>query len=634
MLKLWSTLSVRTRKFLTWGALVVGVGALVYEIAFNAFILTGALERVLSADPETLLVRYSSGWSLWPGHVHARMLRIRSRDSHVEFDLRIDRCVFDVSLLALARRKFHVLWIDGDGVAFRARRRLDPKDATPQTVDALPPIEGFERVPLEGPPKPPPDDAHYKLFTVELDRVDARTTREIWVDQTRFTGEAHVTGGFYLRPVRWASVRPALAEVRTGQLSMGDDVIATTITGSLSVTIDGFDPRLVEGAGIVARTSLHANLAGTLPGASFVRRWIDGGDVAVRGGAGDARLDVRVDHGRIISPGQVEIEAHRLVLESDRWSLEGDLQASATVSRDTGPDRLDAVIVGREWQGMARAAPGAPLRANRAELHMHSSRLDLSDHPFSDASFSARVPTVEIPDARVANAWLPAHGALRVESGLGTMGGQLDFSNGMAHGGALLGLDRLRFRAGKTDVVGALRVQAVLRAGNVSDGTFDLGGSRVDLKDVEMSGVDPYWWANVKLLSSVVSIARGVAWRSRLEVSARDTGPLLSIAVAEANVPSWAAAVLSARDLRATMALHVRPGAVDVSDLVLAAGSLRLDGEWTERGAKNHILLLVDAPILTVGVEKNDDGTHIQLLGARDWFRQHAHGSAAAGASR
>ncbi|MDP9001441.1 MAG: hypothetical protein M3O46_15175, partial [Myxococcota bacterium] len=278
MLKLWSTLSVRTRKWLTWGALVLGAGAVVYEVAFNAFIWTGALQRALSADPETLLVRYSSGWSVWPGHVHARTLRIRSRDSHIEFELRIDECVFDVSLLALARRRFHVFWVDGDGVAFRARRMLDPEDATPQTIDALPPIEGFERVPLKGPPKPPPDDAHYALFTVALDRVESHSTREIWVDETRFTGDAHLTGSFYLRPVRWASVGPALAEVGTGQLSMGDDVIASSMKGSLSVTIDGFDPRLVGGAAIIARTSIHANLAGTLAGAGLMRRWLGSSD--------------------------------------------------------------------------------------------------------------------------------------------------------------------------------------------------------------------------------------------------------------------------------------------------------------------------------------------------------------------
>ncbi|MDP8999511.1 MAG: hypothetical protein M3O46_05310, partial [Myxococcota bacterium] len=357
-------------------------------------------------------------------------------------------------------------------------------------------------------------------------------------------------------------------------------------------------------------------------------------DVAVRGGGGDGRLDVRVDHGHIVSPGQIEIEAHRLTLLAERGSLVADVQASATVSPDTGQDRLEALVVGRDMQALTREAPGAPLRASRAELHMQSSRLDLSDHPFSDASLSARIPTVEIPDARLANVWLPQRGALHVESGIGTMGGRVDFSNGAAHGGALLGLDRLRVRAGKTDVMGALRVQAVLRAGNLSDGTFDLGGSRIDLKDVEAGGGDPNWWASINLPSSLVSITRGVAWRSHVEVTARDTGPLVRLAVAEASVPSWAGGFLTARDLRAAMDVHVRPGAVDASNLVLTAGSLRLDGEWTKRGAKDHILLLVDAPILTVGVEKNDDDVHIQLLGARDWFRQRAHGAAASGASR
>ncbi|HEY4013798.1 MAG TPA: hypothetical protein VGM06_10695 [Polyangiaceae bacterium] len=609
------------RRTLLRAAVAAAVAFSLYEVGFNVFLMSGALSRLISADPDVVLVTYDRGWSLVPGYVHARGLRIRSKDSNVEFDLHIDRCMFRFAPTALLHRNFHVYWVTGDGVTFRARQRQDPRDATAKKIAELPPIEGLEPVPLRGAPRPPPDDAHYNLFTVELENVDARSTREIWVNELHFTGDARETGAFYLRPMRWAWIGPATAELHSGQLAVGDQTWAKPLAGVLEVTIRGFDPRVAEGKDVLRGTSAHVDVHASLPGLAFVRRALEDSAWRVRDGEGEALLDLHVADGRLASPSKLEINAARTVLEDHDLTLEGAVHVSATISDAEGGDRLDAVVGVTRAAATLRTAPGAALRADHAEATFSSSHLDLVDRPLADPSASVHVPSVDIPDARIANAMWPPGSAVQVEAGGGTLGGEVDLADGVAHGGVLLAIDHLRLRLGSTALTSNLRAHAVLREGHMDAGTFDWSGSRIDLNDVEANGSEPDWWGTVALTSGVLVVAPPrVSLRAHVEAKARDTGPMLGVAVADAGVPGWAAKVLSAPNFRASGDVRASAGSILVRDLVATAGSLRLDGALHRSGARDDLLFLVDAPVITVGVEKDHDGTHVQLLGARDWY--------------
>jgi hypothetical protein len=616
------TVTPSLRRTLLRAAIALAVVASLYEVAFNVFLGSGALSRLISADPDVVLVTYDHGWSIVPGYVHARGLRIRSKDSNVEFDLHIDRCMFHFAPTALLRRNFHVYWVTGDGVTFRARQRPDPGEATAKRLAELPPIEGLEPVPIRGASKPGPDDAHYNLFTVELENVDAQATREIWVNELHFTGDARVTGAFYLRPIRWAWVGPAAAELHSGQLGVGDDVWAKPIAGLLAVTIRGFDPRVAEGKDVLHGTSAHVELHASLPDLVFVRRWLEESAWRIHGGKGEALVDLHLAEGRLASPSKLEVDAARIVVEDKDLTVEGDAHASATISDAEGADRLDAVVTVKHADASLRGAPGAAVRANNAEARFSTSHLDLADRPLADPTVSVRVPSVDIPDARIANGALPAGGSVQVEGGGGTLGGEVDLADGVAHGGVLLALDHLRLRLGKTAVTTNLRAHAVLREGHGEAGTFDWSGSQLDLNDVEANGAEPDWWGTVALLSGVLVIGQnGASFRAHVEAKARDTGPILGVAVADAGVPAWAAKVLAAPSFHASADVHLATGVMAVRDLVATAGSLRLDGALYRSGAHSDLVALVDAPVVTVGVEEDQDGTHVQLLGARDWYR-------------
>jgi hypothetical protein len=340
--KAWRSGGSATRRLLGHPAtrrllVIAAVAAVLFECAMNAFLLSGALARVISSNPDQLLVSYRLGWSLFPGYVHARDLRIRSKDGSIEFDLYIASCEFHANLVDLLGRRFHVTDVTGHGVRFLARRRMEPAEATARVVEALPPIEGLEPIPLKvAAAAPPPDDAHYKLFTVQLDRVDAASVGEIWIDTIQFVGQAHIVGGFFLRPIRWVSVGPVVATVESGSLSSAASVIAGDLTGRVETTIDGFDPRSTDGSEVLLRTKVSAKLAGYVDDLRFMNRWIDrGAGVRVRGGRGSFDVHTAIAGGVAEGDATVALDGAKVDFGA-RDSLAGAVRAHVEVRKGSG----------------------------------------------------------------------------------------------------------------------------------------------------------------------------------------------------------------------------------------------------------------------------------------------------------
>lgn len=602
----------------------------------NAFLMTGALGRVLTGDPDKLLVHYSAGWSLVPGFIHARGLRIRSKDSNVEFDLRIERCAFHVALWDLLSRRFHVTRVHGEGITFVARRRIDSAEATPQRLAALPPIEGLEAVPLRTPSEPPPDDAHYNLFTIALDQVDAEAVHEIWVDTLRFEGNLHVVGGFFLRPIRHASVGPATAYVRSGQLTIGKDIVCRMAAGRVETTIEGFDPRQIRGAEVLHRANAHVWLDAQLPGVAFLGRLVHS-DVAIGGGAGRLTIDAGVSHGRIAPSSQIDLQLREVDVAAPPLSLTGDLSASVRTtgarSSATNADatastnRLEAQVTLRNGRVVTRGFEPEPLTIGRLDLIAHSSELDLVDHPLSDTTLSVRLPAMQVADARFVDAWLDQTGGpVRVQGGHGTFGVELQTAHGIGSGTAQLALQDARVDIGNKETIAAdqLRAEVRLRHWNMALGRLDLSGSRIEAMGVSTTGATSNWWANLEASSGELDLHHPPLYTARVVAQARDTRPFVSALIAAERLPAWLVPIASASGLQAAAEVEVNaaPVSVDVRDLVATAGPFRLQGMLSKRPDRIHMLALLALAAASVGIELSNGQTHLQLLGADDWYRE------------
>ena len=392
-----------------------------YVVALNVFLSTSLFEQVMDQDPETLLVTYERGWTVWPGTIHARKLSIRSQDSHVQLMLRVDRCEFDISFLDLARQKFHPTRVVGSGVTFDARQRIDGPLATPEYVDAIPSIAGFERIPFK--PAGPHDesekwdDRHYHLWTVHLENVTAKDVRRIWIDTGRFEGGAMIAGGFYLKPVRKVHIGPIHADIASGKLTVKGLTMVEPLAGTLDTHVSEFDPRDEKQGGLLEHVSLATDLRARVPDLANVPRTLTG-PARLAGAADLRRAAVRIEGGKLVKDTHLDISAPGLRVHVPPHRAGGDVALRADIPDEAGPARLVFRIDARALQAgrVAEGDEAVLFTASAVDVTGDTTALDLA-RPFTDLHVVAVVPRGELPDARAFGPYVPPDASVRIVSG-------------------------------------------------------------------------------------------------------------------------------------------------------------------------------------------------------------------------
>jgi hypothetical protein len=103
----------RFRPWLARAVWVLGGTWALYLLAMNVFVRTRILRDLISADPASMVVEYTGAYSVVPGRIHVEGLRIRGRDSNIEWILTLDRCDFRVFVADFFHRRFHADQVQG-----------------------------------------------------------------------------------------------------------------------------------------------------------------------------------------------------------------------------------------------------------------------------------------------------------------------------------------------------------------------------------------------------------------------------------------------------------------------------------------------------------------------------------------
>ena len=461
-----------------------------YVVGINVFFSTSLFAKVFEGAREDVVIHYARGWSVWPGTIHARDLEIRGQDSNVAWDLHLDRIVFDVSFAALARQRFTVGRARGSGITFRARRTRDARPVTLEEIADLPPIA--ERAAYEVSPSGPPSlerwsDDHYHLWTVDLEDVRAEDVREIWIDQGHFVGHASIDGRFHLKPIRAFDVGPATVTIHDGRVLEGaNTLLLEQLAGTATLTIDGNDPRTLQGTDILHFLSLSTDLRGRsadLAGVPLLA--VDG--FSSSGNIDLAALVIGVDHGLLRT---AHVDASSPALGTTRRGLRATtgmrLLADVAIGRLASSVALHDLVLARSDGERVFAVPALALSAD-------ATTLDLADHPLRDLHAALDVPAVDVADTRRLDALLP--NGVPFAPGAGVLRGKAHVEAWRADAriAASATLDgHLAVRIATENVRSALHLDASLDANADHPRAATLREAVFDLRDVGLShGAQP-----------------------------------------------------------------------------------------------------------------------------------------------
>src|ERR1039458_2970781 len=181
----------RLRRAILGVAGSAALGFLCLVGATNLVLRSDWLSGQINSDPATLFVTYTGARSLLPGSLRFDTLLLRSRDSNIEWEARLEGVSIRVRLFDLLRRRFRAGSVRADALSFRLRERLERPEATPARLARFPRIAGFAEPPLRDPPAPPAPPGDPWLVVADGPRLGL--VREIWIDSWRWTGAARVT---------------------------------------------------------------------------------------------------------------------------------------------------------------------------------------------------------------------------------------------------------------------------------------------------------------------------------------------------------------------------------------------------------------------------------------------------------
>ncbi len=605
-----------------------------YVVGINLLLSTPSLRGMLNRNEGKLYVQYERAASWWPGRVHAEGLLIRASDNALEWQLKADEVDFTVSLLDLAKKRFHTTRLDGDGITFRMRLKLSPEDATPDRVSRIPTIAGFGDVPFKNPgPKPePPSDANYHLWTVELDGIHATSVRELWLDTFRLAGDMRTDGGFYLRPLRRFELFPTSVELTNTEIRTGGDVILTDLKGRVDARVEGFDVRETQHGDILRFVSAYLPITAATGDLRFLRHFFPpGDDVELSGGHGKLRSDIRVQHGVVTANSTLDVDLEPVSVAVGERRVQAALRMRLSAGEDDAGQwaNLGTTLTGFSF--FDTDAKTETLAANTMVASAHVPGTDLARLP-SEISYAFDVPRLLAPDLHAVDAYLAKQNVFRVSGGRGEMTVRGHGNQAGLESAVMFAADDARLRLQGADFSAKL---ASNMNGKIvfASRMLNLSASTVDLKDVNVVGGprDGAWWAHLEAKDGHVHLSP-LSGRFGLAAECPDARPLTWIYDKTPDASGFMKAMLSiapdslirsaTRGVRATAEVLFAPRSLDVHALEMRSQSLEIRGELNERGDSKRGAFLVRSGALAAELEIKDESTSVRLVGAEEAYRQ------------
>lgn len=628
-------------RLLLGGLLALAALYPLYLVAGNLYLRSGDLHGRLNRRPERLLIETGAAWTLWPGTIHVRDFRIRNQTRTSQWWASMDSGTFHIRLFDLRDRELIIEGLNGRGVSYRLRRRVDvPRWARKPRPELQPEIPGLENPPSRPPEKIYPAPPRRKgpardPWRIRLAQVDLDDVREIWIDEFRFAGAARIAGGFDMTVWRRLMIHPTRLQIASGTFALGEGKNARPIladaTGRIDGEISSYSPREHRGWNVLRFLSGRAEIGGEMHSLDFLEGFLrKTGWLDLEIDDGRIAADLRVRRGRILAGSRLEARPERLAASALDYRAEGPGRVlwevvSEEDKKETGARILlsfDEFQVARKGYKQAhvqgrdlsiRVVSGAPLLVER--------------NLFSPRRIDVEIPSAEVRDLSFYNAYLPRNSGLALSGGSGRMSARFRATGPEWNGAGTMSLDArdvvARFEGRR--LTGDLEMRTQIRQADFRGKRFDVSGTKLDLTRVRFSGAPASrgdWWARVHLDQAVLEPGAPVFLRARVESTISDPRPLFAFVAPQrrTRVLKWVDNLLDVQGVGAVADLTVGDGAVILDRIAIEGGPAKIQGRLRFGGAPKQGVLYASYGRWDVGVELDGDQRDWKILRPRKWF--------------
>ncbi len=609
-----------------------------YLVGANLFLGTELGARTINRKPEKFLIEWQRAWSIVPGRVEVRGLRIRSQNGVVQWQASLDRAQVPVALHRLMSRSFRATAVQGSGLTFNLRKRLDaiesesPKRAAQLREDA-PEIPGLFNPPSPRPEELPRPPASSPGWRIELEDLHVDDVREVWIDSARLTGSGELHADFDLTVRERLELSGSNLRFQNAELELGGDDAAADVGLDLALTIAPLVPGRDSGKRALAFLSGAVTVSGNISGLTALDSLFGGAGWLTTSASG------RLDATAIVELGELR-PGTRLAIDTDEISVgfagnqvsgRGTVRSAIAGQEPTLETEIDLDRV--ELQRVGADRPHA--RDAHFRYTGRSSRLQLSDKPFTDLHSRLELEGARVDDLSVYDDYLLSANSIGLSGGPAFLSGHLEASavDGRASGELSLDATRLRATVGDVRLAGRLALDVRLGSARLDERRYDLSGSVLRLTDVEVREHDRTrtgWWARVELATAELHQAARPTLEADVSATLRDSGPVVALIADRKRFLRLFDGLLTVKDVVAKVRVESRPDQLELAALDITGGKLEVLGDLELAKGSREGLLFLRFGMLSGAVELDGEKRDWKLIRSRAWFeRRRAERSAA-----
>ncbi|MDP9151319.1 MAG: hypothetical protein M3O36_15460 [Myxococcota bacterium] len=419
--------------------------------------------------------------------------------------------------------------------------------------------------------------------------------------------------------------QPALSIARlslgaaSGRFSLADPLAAVELTASL------VDARVHDSA--IVNAFLPA-------GAPF----------AIRANEGGFSSDLRVAVHAHVLDGTIAVHAQRMGIGGQSFDIAGNVDVLSRVSswdfaahtlavedahvsfsdvvggfHGAAPGQLDPAHEG------AHAAGKTDFRAQRVELWASTPSLDLVAPSRRGIDGRLVIVGAELPDARALQSFMPPKSILGVESGVARVSADVQVSSHQrtARGTLTLDLGHAGIRFNDTHLVGDFAVTARLLGYDPERDLFDVSGSRVAMRDVQVTNASAntlQWRGDAAFEHATLRLVPQPELEGRLAVQAADASPILAMLLGK-GLPKMFVGLVRMPQLSASARLTMGARRVALRDLDAHGGDLSIRGVYVLGQEHRAGAFVVGKGPFSLGFRLDDEGVRLRFFGLRSWLR-------------
>jgi hypothetical protein len=267
----------------------VGLGASLlaglYLAGANLALNSGAAERLLSRRPQRVRFTWTRAWSLYPGHLAARGLRIEGRVRSRRWEVAADRVTARFDVWPLARREFRA-------------PRLAARGARTRVWREAPPPAGPDRAARPSEPRP-----RRRRWLFRFDDVTVEDVRTVEIQGFSAVCGGRADGAFRFSPGREVAVERGTLSCPAAELAAAGRTFARQVRLDAIAELAAYSPREhpgVKGFDFLSG-QLHARGRAEPMGSQHALA------MGVLTAAGDLEADLVLAAGRLLPGTRVEL---------------------------------------------------------------------------------------------------------------------------------------------------------------------------------------------------------------------------------------------------------------------------------------------------------------------------------------